>query len=475
MKNNQNGFSLIEVLIVVVILGFVLLSVIAFGRKIQTADSTYARAAETSDREMVLTNQIKKDFETVGFNLNQPVGENASGLVDPEFIENLDYEIEVQSAAANINRISDNNNNNYLQSAWRLTSGSSSSSFIPAATNSYFGFSNAAGNSFALFLGSTADTWAIFENTSQVFSSGESTETISADDLLTIALDNNNDSACFISYYRQRGEERRLLYSQAISCENYPFQAYMFLSDGSKAFNFQLRGTWFEKVGSNNSSNFARLPLRNGVQSDTPVWIDEAGEAFTVLASDAEIDPLVLLAPAVFENGQDIVTLTAGSPLRGTINERDYFLLTDNEARKSVLGFVDSTETIPNGSVVIKFLPASAADAAWGEFYSADADFVNYQFPVRSRLVKLSAPVTYRFVADEAYENQESAKQTVLRRKGVAPWEKVAFGLGDFSLSDQSVGIRRNYGLTFSTFPEEQVAVEAHRVSFFLSPSALNQ
>ena len=475
MKHTERGFSLIEMLIVVIILSFCLLAVVALGIRMKSAGLSYGQNAEAADRETILTSQIKRDFENVGFNLNAPLTQNASGQVAPLFLENSGYQVQTSGNVATVRRTSASGND-YLQSGWLLSYGSASMSFVPNAVNSYFGFADRAGQSHSFYI-RDGRSWTVYENSQAVMSSEQSGESISAGDKLTVALDSSSQNSCIIGYYLQRGEERRLLYNQRIECSSYPFQASLFLETGSSVDYFTLNGSWFESAFPNDADAPVPLPLRQGAASTVPIWIDRGGESFTALASDTEMDVSKLVTPASFRDAAYYqIVLQISTRQRGIINDGDYFLLIDGENQKSVLGKVTPADdgSVSRDSEYVIFRPATANAPAWTDFWSATSDYAGHSFPVGSRLVRLTPPVSYRIYTDRSDDTNQPGR-IVLRREGDAPWEKVAFGISDFNLVEQSdAGGRHAFNLNFSSLPEDTESVEPHRVSLTISPAALN-
>lgn len=479
MRKQERGFSLIEILIVVLVLGFILLGVVGFGSKIRSGIATYGQVSERHDREEIFTNQTKRDFENVGLNLFLPLKRATSGQVDALFFPNSDFSVSSQSSSpVNITRTAPGIANP-LVSGWALIEGSGEMSFSPNVQNAYFTFYKPAGGSYSFYLSGATGAWSIFSGGSQVFAAPTANDAVLPGDRVTLALDAAipTGSACSMSYYRNRASERRLLYRQNVSCSDYPFQFSIALDGGSRAVDYSLRGTLFKQIGGETRSPTPPLPLFNGTSAAAPVWIDPNGESFTLLGSDPDADASLLTQPAVFVNPQQQMQLQISNRLRGAINAGDYFLLVDGENRKSVLGQVrpNSGATAAPGSEAVFFQPATPSGAAWNDFWSSPADYLGHQFTTRARLVKLLAPVTYKSVVDQSDLSNSQGNRVIVRRSGTSPWEKIAFGVTEFKFSDASVNNLHIYNMKFSTVPEDSDSVDPHPVSLSFSPTALNQ
>lgn len=475
MKNRESGFSLIEVLIVAVALGFILLGVTGLGGKIRSGIAAYGQLSDRHEREEIFTNALKRDFENVGLNLFEPPPAAASGQVDALFFPNSDFSVSNQNSSVNIARTAPGSNNPLI-SEWALRKGSGAMSFNPAAKNSYFTFYKPNGSSYSFYLGGAQEegAWAIFANGSQTAASGNA-DTVLAGDRVTLALDNDNNGSCSMSYYRTRVDDRRLLARQTISCSNYPVQFALALEGGSGVNNFTLRGTFFGRVGGGSQPRPVKLPLLDGVQRSVPVWIDSSRESFTLLASDPDVDTSALIYPVNFRSSYNPQTLEISKPLRGSVRAGDYYLLIEEDNQHSIIGQVYPFPASALSSASVSFRPGNPGQPAWEMFCSAPSDFTGHQFSTRARLVKLLAPVTYQVVTDESDRSGSQGNRVIVRREGTAPWEKVAFGVTDFQISDQTVDNLHLYSLSFSTVPEDSDSVEPHRVSLSFSPAALNQ
>lgn len=462
---NERGFSLIEILIVVVILGFVLVSAIGIGIKIRKSNDSRSQIAEMSDRQSVFTNQVKKDFESVGYNLKRSPENGASGLVEPLFFVSSDYRISIENNSADILRTA-NNGEPELRSAWGLVRGSSEISFTPQSANSNFGFRSASGNTYTFYYGGPRD-FSINFSGDTVFSSDNTDEQLEQGDRITIAFDAAESDGCSMSFYFFRSEERRLLFRDRAYCDYY-LQSFLSTPVSGEVSNFTLRGSWFNRLdGGEENNSLPKLPLKNGVASNVPVWIDNQGETFTLLRSDMSIDPAETLSETVFDSAGAEVELPVSPLLRGNLENGDFCLLIDDYSGKSVLGKV--VKASPGKTAdTITFDSLGKTNPAWDSFYSDDADYVGHSFPVGSRLVRLSPPVEYR------HESFAVGCANLVRREGIAPWEQVAFCIINPLLTQDASAGQNSFTLSYSILPEDATSTEARPVSITFSPSALN-
>jgi prepilin-type N-terminal cleavage/methylation domain-containing protein len=462
MKNIR-GFSLIEVMIVLVLLSLVLAAVVIVGNSLRSASESFSQGAEMSDRQSVFTNQVKKDFETVGFNLKGSFETSASGQVAPLFFSSDDYRVSVANDLANISRQS-NSGEADLFSVWGLVRGSSEISFTPRSPKTTVGYRDSGNDSYFFYYADPQD-WEIVAGRETILSANDSTEQIAFGDRVTVALD-STENGCALSFYFLRGEERRFLIRREIGCK-YQYQPFVRLRAGGYVPDLSLRGSWFKRLDAGTESNLLpALPVKNGKRSAVPVWIEDGGSTFTLLRSDLGIDPVTSTNAVEFTESSTEADITILPILRGDLAQGDYCLLIDDGAQKSVLGKITQISYGRQG-VVATFAAASLNFPAWNEFYSEDSDFINHNFPAGSRLIRLSEPVVYKFSA-----NGETPE--MLRREGSSPWEKVAFGVTESSLTHETSNGQNNFILNYSILPENAASVEARPVSLTFSPSALN-
>ena len=468
---NTHGFSLIELLLVVVLLGFVLIAVVQFGSRMRLSGEARKQTAELTDRQSVLTSQLKKDFEAVGSNLPRSSQSTAAGQVAPFFLTSRDYQVSVRENSANITRFAETGETE-LYSAWGLVRGNSEISFVPQTTKSAFGFRDADNNVSAFYFNEPRD-WKI-SAAGENYSAQDLPGAMSDGDGVTIALDWSETGGCAVSFYFTHNEERRFIFRRRINCA-YRFQVFVDLQTGGSAADFNLRGSFFDRLDDRRENGgLPLLPTKNGVVSPVPVWIESGGESFTLLKSDLAIDPLPTLTPVLFEDQNNEVEVTVANVLRGALAVGDFCLLIDDSAQISVLVQIIKITPQKNQTNLI-FLPVNKSNPAWDDFYSQDVDFLNRSFPPNSRLVRLSAPVAYRLASDERVGESQVPDLAILRREGIEPWEKVAFGVTRSQLTDDPANGRHSFIMKFSILPEQATSVEPRLVQMTFSPSALNQ
>lgn len=469
MKNTR-GFSLIEVLIVIVMLGFVLIAAVSFGNNIRVSNESRVLTAEMTDRQSVFTSQITKDFEAVGYNLKGSFQNNGSGQVAPLFFSSRDYNVGFRDNTARITRRFDTGEGD-LFSAWGLIRGNGEISFAPETVKTTVGFRDS-NNDFYTFYFVNPEEWQL-NIAGEIFSSNESDVSISAGDQVSISLDSSENSGCAITFYFLHDEERRLVLRRPIHCQ-YQYQALVSLNQNGALGSFTLRGSWFNRLDlDSDTSVMPALPVKNGAASTVPVWIEDHGSSFTLLRSDLNTDALTTLSTAEFNDEYAETEFTVSNSLRGEIAEKDFCLLVDDSAHKTVLGKVVK---VNRGGIetIVTLTPVSKEVPAWEDFYSDPSDYIGHSFAVGSRLVRLSAPVAYRFASTDLSSETENPERVLLRREGLAPWEQVAFGVTESVLKHDNANGQNNFVLNFSILPENATSVDPRPVSITFSPSGLN-
>lgn len=463
---------MIEVLIVIVLLGFVLVAAVTFGNGIRVSNESRTLTGEMTDRQTVFTNQIKNDFEAVGYNLKGVFQASASGRVEPIFFASRDYQVTPRGNSANIIRQTSSGETDLL-SAWGLVRGSSELSFAPESptSKSTVGYRDSDNNSYTFYYASLQQ-WEI-NIAGSAYSSNQSPEAMFPGDRVTIALDFSEPGGCAMTFYFLRGEERRFLVRRPINCR-YQFQAFVNLREGGTITDFTLRGSSFNRLDvDSEAAALPTFPTKSGVSSAVPVWIENNGESFTLLKSDLSADALSTRSPVQINSEYDEVELIVTNPLRGEFTAGDYCLLIDDSAHKSVLGKV--LEVTPGTfETVVLFTPSSKEIPAWEDFYSDPSDFISHAFAAPSRVVRLSAPVAYRLAVDNSSGEMPDIDRALFRREGLAPWEKVAFGLTESVLKHDTAAGRNDFVLNFSILPEITTSVDPRPVSINFSPSGLN-
>jgi prepilin-type N-terminal cleavage/methylation domain-containing protein len=470
IMENTRGFSLIEVLIVIVMLGFVLVAAVTFGNNIRSSNESRILTGEMADRQSVFTSQITKDFEAVGYNLKGSFENNGSGQVAPLFFSSRDYNVGYRDNTARITR-QYNTGEADLLSAWGLVRGSGEVSFTPETMRTTVGFRDSNNDSYTFYF-INSEEWQI-SIAGEIFNSNESNEIITAGDRVSISLDSSENGGCAMTFYFLRDEERRLVIRRPINC-NYQFQALVNLRQGGALGDFTLRGSWFNRLDLNSETTvMPAFPVKNQVPSTVPVWIENQGSSFTLLKSDLTADASTTLSSAEFNDEYGEVEFTVSNPLRGEFALKDFCLLIDDSSHKTVLGKISQIERRENETTVI-LTPVSKEVPAWEDFYSDTSDYLGHNFPVGSRLVRLSAPVTYRFAASDLSSDTQNAERVLLRREGLAPWEQVAFGITESVLRHDNANGQNNFILNFSILPEDATSVDPRPVSITFSPAGLN-
>ena len=468
IKKGERGFSLVEMIVVVVILSFCLLAVTGFVLRLQIAEFAYGQKTGTADRESVVTAQANKDFEKIGRNLASNEPRVKFGKISPEFLPNDDYTVLVNDTQAEISRLG-NTGGGPLASLWVLSRGSGELSFEPEAFPAVVGWQNGNGENRVFRLESNTD-FTILENDVRVYAASGGVDSNQPGDRLVIALNTTDGGSglCQVNYYRRRGEERQLIYQSRNDCPRFALQPYADLGAAAKLHRLEIKGSWFE---SNDPGDQERLlpllPYKGEERLSNPVWISASGEEFTLFVSNLTTDSVTLKSPVSFPDRE--ADLTVNNPLRGEFKIGDYCLLIDYRGRKSVLGKITEAGFIRDGSQ-LKFVAANRDNPAWEQFRSADEDYIGHEFPTTAKLVRLDPAITYQKHLDST-----GAGAVLLRREGVDAWENVAYGLYNFSISKPSERNRNLYFLNFSLSSEDDERSEPREVKLTLEPDTLEK
>lgn len=468
-KSKQHGFSLIEMLIVVVLLGLCLAAVVAFALRIQIASFAYNQKAEGGDRSKVITSQIKKDFENIGANLAYSERRGTSGAVSSNFNPHPDYSVGGDERSVTIQR-RETNDDSYLVSSWMLVNGSGEISFSPNVREGIIGWNNPASENRAVYLTGDGE-FSIIENGAEIFRrSNSDLDPIRSGDRFTISMNVDAAGNCSLAYYRRRAEDRQLLYKSRQNCPSYPLQTFIGISANDYLTDVNIQGSWFEPVADSQSpaSKMPLLPTFRGKRLEKPIWITDKNQ-FSLLSTDTSIDPVALVNPVYFYSPNEKVEMSIGKPLRGEFAEGDICLLMNFAANKTVLGVLIYVQENKN-STVLQFLPSNEANLEdFGGFFSMPEDFIDQEFDNRSRLVRLNKPVNYQVISDEG-----TAGLILARREGLDPWENVAYGLTDFSIEERQSGGENIFYFKYDLAVEDSASTEPLTSELTVSPKALN-
>ncbi len=487
LKSSERGYSLLEL---VLALGLMMLWVgvaVMVARSGLVRMGTYAEARESNDRAVNLSALMAADLDACGLNMTQ-LSTEASGTESLLFEAHQDYSppqpgVIVKQVGGTFPA---------LLSTRVLGGGTGVLSFsVSTPTSGGIGFRDAGGNVCSIAFDTTNPalrTWAVFENGAYIPTpmsvSGHPYALFQSGDAFTIEIINKPDGTRGVGYFLIRSGQRRLVYTSTQPALTYPVAVSAgIVNTGGSFSNIFLTGAPLaDRILQ--ERNVAAMPRSADGEMRFPISLHynpatSNADGFLFLRGDVAVD--VMRLTNNFDarvRGHDRGQLIAGIPTRGQVIAGDRLLVIDYAAGRSLLLFVTereadiagTVESAPAQSLVVVPVADANRDAGWnGLFWSSEAD-KNYTYPAGSVLVKLAAPVEYRW----------NGSDTLLRREGDQAWAIAAAGVTDFSLSerltDDSYSLRVTAMMlsdsAFSSADRERQATENFEATF--APRALN-
>lgn len=428
-QRKQSGFSLIELLLVVVVFGFLFTIIARVMLTTIKSDARLTEQSESATRNASITDLLQTDLSNPLRLLTGSSGLASSTTFAPYFESHNDYNF----GSGVVERRQQTG-----------TEPAVSSLILPEgeAQAKFFAASDATVTVGWQTLGEAASRKSIQlarvgggENTRQysiLTGSGGSQD----DGSLSGNLNNFEirieklSVGCQVGFYSVFSDEKMLL--ARTPCPAMSVELTVQIAETGGFINNLLLSGAFATRG--DGIRRAPLPYVGTAQISIPIFLNAENGDLVVFRADQATDKTFSTSASSFAP-QQTTKMTVKKPPRGTYQANDYVFVVDYQSYRSVVARVVSTAAAGSDTIFLSVLPSyTATDAAWGLFYSRPADFQYVSFQPGSEIVHLAAPVSYRFLP---------ADRLLIRREGSGLFETVAPGVSAFNvgLSDKALRI----------------------------------
>lgn len=476
-NNNEQGYSLIELVITALVGGLMLVGVFTFlGRGTQKA-AAYLETSEMDERRAVFGDLIRRDLDNAGSNLLYSQVING-GLVNGLFQANADY----TASPGYLTKTGPEGWSSGVMLTTGIVSGEGYVEYTPPVTGSFVYLCSAYNGSYRLIYLESADK----SGSANIYIMEDGWVAVARPpahhdgDSYRIAIEPDAAHGRVVNYYRVRNTIRTLLYTSAAPMLIYPItvNANLF-GQGSSLAGIQF----FASVMSDSTVSGAQLPplpfdawtgdRLHGAITEVKGTPLDAKLAYIIFAGDRRVDPVYTQATFLGTEAK----LQVSAPARGALTEGDFIFLVDRSPGASASGLfqVRSVSSDAKG-YFLNVLPVTKDAPAWGRLFADELDF-NHAFPAGSMLIRLSPPVTYALASENRILRSESyvTKDNLLRDGGGENTAAAILGVVDFTLTDTSVPAGRSFmvSLTLSTEGYETGAT-TQTYAYKATPRALN-
>jgi type II secretory pathway pseudopilin PulG len=455
MDKKDSGFSLVEALVTVVIVGMVMIAIGTFFLKSSKQNTNIAQAMQDREYKRDLEQSLRSDFETLGNNLTVNFNEVFPANALTSFLRNKYYTI-------NNSTITKNENDSSAEPlvSGMLWQGTGNIKFSTAVPFSVKVASRTVGGGIAQEFSYQKDTFYIYEGSSAVYSSQiPPGQTVSVEYYKKVIPDESG--LCLNSYFLDGVE----VYRSDFTCKQDWYQAVVELFEAGDMDFTQTGATFLFNDDENNPVRLPYLPFFGGVRASTPVVPTEKGFAFIV--ADSKASPYYLNQESVLNEGErsNIHLISAAGeelPEAGDVlliadfwqNRSCVVQIIENGADGSSLQVIPVTQDVPSENANFQLM------------YSMPSDFAGHIFPVGVRVIKLAPPVVY--------EHQESGG--LFRRVGASPWTLVMPSVEKLKISETRTNGGIFYSVNMQTGSEEteiQAGSQSNNLTF--APRGLNR
>jgi prepilin-type N-terminal cleavage/methylation domain-containing protein len=440
-NKHERGFSLLELVLALAASAIVIAFAVIFARNSLQRVGAIAEAREKNDRAAAFGDRLRPDIEAAGVNM-----------------------VRISNESAGTEQVTISAQTNYQQAGAVISTLAARGYTVPVALGSRVIREGPGGIAFTVtdpcrtqFLVTLrgSDGWRGIANecgetytqetisTSGVWNTGAFTETDATAATYEISIESKPDATYTVRYYRtDAGGPRRLLYTSPYPLPAFPLSVGIQIYTQGQIDGMTVTGS---VLADRLVQPFVVAPMPNSDEGrpQRPVMLHTgasgSADGFTLLRGDVTADPMRLdsvFDPRMFITNPNPQIVTFTTPPRGQFRVGDYVLLVDYPASRSLLLSVSDSSTF-NGSLYLYLRPALYSNAAWGRFYSDQAD-LNYVFQPGAIVVKVDAPVEYRW----------DGTDTLLRRFGDQAWSVAATGVTSFNVSE--VTTTNSYGLSVS-------------------------
>lgn len=474
-KTSQSGFSLIELMLVVVLMAMLLAIGVILTFSFYQSDLSAVERENLDTRRSVLLESLQSDLDSAGSGFVRPADRFFSGSEFLTFASHPDFE----TGNGNLYR-RDYTTDEPLRASSVLTSSTGRFEFTVSSSRdtTIQVIGNQPGDERGFWVSGTK--WCVIEEGRCSADQGSEAGEARDGDSYSIQLDNELETGGRIfTYIRIRDRERTLLYRSQMqaSSSNYLFQIPQ-MAQGD--YLSQVRGTGvFQSLGNaeTNPLEETLLPMFGNERSNDYVQKTSEDEGFSILRGESATDYLRLARPVNIQSSNESIEIFSEALRRGEYRSGDYALLADYKNKKSVV--LQLTDQFDSGTGYFVFVPVGETTGrrAFDLLWSQDADYLGHEFqPSHSRLIKLAPPVFYRIV-------MAGELRQIERRIGFETWDLVELSLKSLSLDIDRDSVQRPFyriraeiygeGVESATSADQLPPVR--EINFTVNPRSFNQ
>jgi prepilin-type N-terminal cleavage/methylation domain-containing protein len=469
----QHGFTLIEALIAVALLGLVVIGTLGATITFSRRAAAFAEAGELEERRSVLIDTLQADVDQAGRSLSI-TSTYGSGTEASIFFPDPYYSSTLSGTSTSLQKTGPSGWNHTSTPTRELLSspGSVSAQLIPGSEVAIYNTDNTLLQN-ALIIQPGESTVSVVENGIAVATIGS----VQSGDSYRIAEERDPSGNLVVNYYRTRSGAEALQYTSGGIPLNYPIGIFMSIYDsGATLANCQISSAVLADLQPTISLPPLPVDVSTGQRLAGPITITVSGGLFSqavVIAGDSIIDPVYTTAS--YDTTSSPVTLVVTPPRRGSLSVGDYLLLIDprTAARASCLYRLASAT--PAGTSLALTVEAmtgnGAAATAWYRLYSPPSDFAR-TYPAGSAVVRIQPLVTYTLANGILVRTQSFRSGSTEGQQAAT----LAPGIAMFAMQAATTGTIRAYTVSVTATTEGyETGSRTEDMNFTITPRSLTK